>query len=149
MDKINAVCLVILILAIIFCAAVMIRDHSEPEVEPTPIPSYTVEPPRTPKPGMLREVVIDESSDIPKQTIPPTPEKAPEPVQEMVYLGEYRITGYDLCMDCCGKTDGITASGTQASVGRTCAAGSGLPFGTRIFILTESVSALWRTEEGP
>ena len=50
------------------------------------------------------------------------------------YLGRYYITGYDTCASCCGKGDGITASGTQATVGRTCAAASFLPFGTRIYI---------------
>lgn len=50
------------------------------------------------------------------------------------YLGRYYITGYDTCARCCGKTDGITASGTQATVGRTCAAGKDLPFGTRLYI---------------
>lgn len=28
------------------------------------------------------------------------------------YLGRYYVTGYDTCAACCGKTDGITASGT-------------------------------------
>lgn len=50
------------------------------------------------------------------------------------YLGSYKITGYDTCASCCGKTDGITASGTQATVGRTCAASADLPFGTRLWI---------------
>lgn len=50
------------------------------------------------------------------------------------YLGRYYITGYDTCASCCGKTDGITASGTLATVGRTCAAPPDIPFGTRIWI---------------
>lgn len=50
------------------------------------------------------------------------------------YLGRYRITGYDTCVQCCGKSDGITASGTVATVGRTCAASADLPFGTRLWI---------------
>ena len=50
------------------------------------------------------------------------------------YLGQYKITGYDVCVHCCGKTDGITASGTQATVGRTCAAPPDIPFGTRLWI---------------
>ena len=54
-----------------------------------------------------------------------------EPVME--YLGRYYITGYDTCAACCGKTDGITASGAVAQVGRT-AASNTLPFGTRIYI---------------
>ena len=49
------------------------------------------------------------------------------------YLGRYYVTGYDTCAACCGKTDGITASGTTATVGRTCAA-NGVPFGTRLWI---------------
>ena len=50
------------------------------------------------------------------------------------YLGRYYITGYDTCSRCCGKSDGVTASGTQATIGRTCAASKNLPFGTRLYI---------------
>lgn len=49
------------------------------------------------------------------------------------YLGVYYITGYDTCARCCGKSDGITASGRIATVGRTVAM-SGFAFGTRIYI---------------
>lgn len=59
--------------------------------------------------------------------------EAPPPTQSMTYLGSYYVTGYDTCAACCGKADGITASGTTATVGRTCAA-NGLPFGTRLYI---------------
>ena len=51
----------------------------------------------------------------------------------MRLLGTYYITGYDTCARCCGKSDGITASGRRATVGRTVAM-SGLAFGTRIYI---------------
>ena len=50
------------------------------------------------------------------------------------YLGTYYITGYDICYSCCGKIDGITASGAKATVGRTIAAPSNFPFGTRLYI---------------
>lgn len=50
------------------------------------------------------------------------------------YVGRFYVTGYDLCVRCCGKVDGITASGEQAEVGITCAAGKRFPFGTRLFI---------------
>lgn len=63
-----------------------------------------------------------------------TPEAPVKDREGMTYLGWYRITGYDTCIACCGKTDGITASGTNASVGRTCAAARNLPFGTVIYI---------------
>lgn len=62
------------------------------------------------------------------------PETVEEPEPILRYLGEYRITGYCTCSKCCGKSDGITASGTTATVGRTCAAGKDLPFGTVLYI---------------
>lgn len=50
-------------------------------------------------------------------------------------IGTYKITGYCGCSICCGKTDGVTASGTSATAGRTIAADtSKLPFGTKVVI---------------
>lgn len=61
----------------------------------------------------------------------PELERESEPVYE--YLGRYYVTGYDTCYQCCGKTDGITASGAVATVGRTVAA-AGFEFGTCLYI---------------
>ena len=58
-------------------------------------------------------------------------EEQPEP--DIHLYGRCRITHYCPCAQCCGKADGITASGVPATVGRTVANGS-LPFGTRIQI---------------
>lgn len=58
-------------------------------------------------------------------------EKKPDKV--LVSLGEYRISAYCPCEKCCGWNTGITASGTQATAGRT-AAMNGVPFGTKIVI---------------
>lgn len=63
---------------------------------------------------------------------PPVVEPEPEP--ERVYMGLYYVTGYDTCAACCGKSDGITASGTYAAAGRTVAASSEFDFGTRLWI---------------
>ena len=53
---------------------------------------------------------------------------------ELRSIGTYKITGYDpYCSHCCGKSNGITASGTQAAAGRTIAM-SGVPFGTKVYI---------------
>lgn len=49
------------------------------------------------------------------------------------YLGRFKLTAYCACAKCCGKTDGITASGTKATQGRTVAMG-GVPLGTKIRI---------------
>lgn len=44
-------------------------------------------------------------------------------------------TGYDACKKCCGKTDGITATGTLAQVGRTVAVDPNvIQLGTKIYI---------------
>lgn len=51
------------------------------------------------------------------------------------YLGTFKVTGYCKCSSCCGKSNGITASGTVAKAGRTIAADtSKLPFGTKVVI---------------
>lgn len=50
-------------------------------------------------------------------------------------IGTYKVTGYCGCSSCCGKTDGITASGKRATAGRTIAADTtDLPFGTKVVI---------------
>ena len=48
---------------------------------------------------------------------------------------EYVITAYCHCVKCCGKSDGITASGEKAVEGVTVAADTNiLPFGTKVII---------------
>lgn len=56
-----------------------------------------------------------------------------EAVQPVVE--EYVITAYCPCVKCCGKSNGITASGIKAVEGVTVAADTNiLPFGTKIII---------------
>lgn len=61
-----------------------------------------------------------------------------ETVPASAPLGEGWIwanaSAYCACMKCCGKTNGITASGTKATAGRTIAAPSTYAFGTKIEI---------------
>lgn len=58
-----------------------------------------------------------------------------EEVQEREYYTvNFETTAYCACSKCCGKSDGITASGTRATAGRTIAAPSNYAFGTEIEI---------------
>ena len=54
--------------------------------------------------------------------------------QPGTYLGTFTTTAYCGCSYCCGKSDGITASGTYATEGRTIAAPSNFAFGTELII---------------
>ena len=56
-----------------------------------------------------------------------------EDIPKLRELGTYKLTAYCACEKCCGKSDGITASGTKATAGRTVAA-SGFSFGTELYI---------------
>lgn len=48
---------------------------------------------------------------------------------------EIIATAYCPCIKCCGKTDGITATGTKATAGRTIAVDpSVIPYGTEVII---------------
>ena len=49
------------------------------------------------------------------------------------FAEHWLITAYCPCKICCGKTDGITASGKKAEEGRTCAV-NWLKFGTKVNI---------------
>ena len=88
----------------------------------------------------IEELVVEET---------PTPQQEPikeEPKQttavaatiinghKVESLGVYKLTAYCSCAKCCGKTDGITASGTHVTAGRTIAAPKNFAFGTKIMI---------------
>lgn len=61
------------------------------------------------------------------------PDEPYEPV--LTYLGEFKIFAYCPCISCCGKADGITASGTTATEGRTVAADPDvIPMGSEMFV---------------
>lgn len=53
-----------------------------------------------------------------------------------VFLGEYTLTAYCPCTRCCGKADGITATGTLAAEGRTIAVDPRvIPYGTHVLLI--------------
>lgn len=61
---------------------------------------------------------------------------------EQISLGEFVITHYCACSRCCGKSDGVTATGTQATAGRTIAVDPKvIPLGTEVIIDGQSYIA--------
>lgn len=69
-----------------------------------------------------------------KNTITSQPKKEKPQETTKIDLGEFKITGYCSCEKCCGKTDGITASGKHVQANHTIAAPSNFPFGTKLMI---------------
>ena len=63
-------------------------------------------------------------------------EPEPEPEEPTLKsLGTFKLTAYCACSRCCGKCDGITATGTRATAGRTIAVDpSKIPYGTEVII---------------
>lgn len=68
----------------------------------------------------------------------PVQTKAEEPKQEiepLTSLGEFQLTAYCSCLNCCGKTDGITATGAKVTEGVTIAVDPNvIPYGTKVVI---------------
>jgi 3D (Asp-Asp-Asp) domain-containing protein len=73
------------------------------------------------------ETTTEETTEIPLTTV------KFEDIPDYTELGIYKLTAYCSCSKCCGKSDGITASGTKATAGRTVAA-KGFSFGTELMI---------------
>ena len=50
-------------------------------------------------------------------------------------LGKFKLTAYCSCKKCCGKTDGITSTGTKATQGRTIAVDTKvIPYRSKVII---------------
>ena len=64
-------------------------------------------------------------------------------------LGEFKLTAYCPCVTCCGKTDGITATGTLAEEGRTIAVDPRvIPYGSTVTIyFADGTSHIYTAED--
>ena len=79
------------------------------------------------KPPTLTTVTIGTTTTTTTTTIPTT-------TTEPNYI-TFRCTAYCPCSSCCGKSDGITATGTKATEGRTIAVDPNyIPYGTEVII---------------
>ena len=105
--RIAAVCLFLAVLLILF-AVLTVKTTGQP---------YTGEPP------VIKDKLPGEDK--------PAEESAELTIGEP--LGEFKLTAYCPCVKCCGKSDGITATGTTATEGRTIAVDPAIiPYGSTV-----------------
>lgn len=91
---------------------------TEPVTEPVTTPVVETKPSKP-----IEEVKVEETE--PTETVE----------TDNNYLGNFKLTAYCPCAKCCGKSDGITATGTVATQGRTIAVDpSVIPYGTEVVI---------------
>lgn len=103
-----------------------IKYQNEVEIEKTVISEVVVQEPVNKIVQVQKKVETSRSADLPRTSGTTT---------TAVIDGEtYKITAYCSCSKCCDKTTGRTASGTQATAGRTVAAPSKFAFGTKLNI---------------
>ncbi len=86
---------------------------------------------KVPSPDVIKQETKEEAAQ--KEEPKEEAEQEEKPGPSGTYLGNFKLTAYCACSKCCGKSDGITASGTKATQGRTVAMG-GVPLGTKISI---------------
>lgn len=113
-----ATCLIVAmgLLGFLIGRATATPDAKEPDILPTN--TTVISPIKT--------------TDTTTETLPSTISK---PTNESSSKGIFKLTAYCPCMQCCGKTNGITASGVKATAGRTVAADTSIfPFGTKLLI---------------
>jgi 3D (Asp-Asp-Asp) domain-containing protein len=76
-----------------------------------------------------------ETTIIEDEQIPVVSGTALVPSKTITFVGIFETTAYCSCVHCCGKSDGITASGTKVQVGRTIAADPKMfAYGTKLIV---------------
>jgi 3D (Asp-Asp-Asp) domain-containing protein len=97
---------------------------------------YAINNPSKPVTYNHNHVVRHEIVTIEETTPPKASEaKTSNKTSDKKYLGRFKITAYCPCFDCCGKVDGITASGTKVREGRTIAVDPKvIPLGSKVEI---------------
>lgn len=78
-----------------------------------------------------------EITSLRKETVAKTPGNRNNVVRNTdgSWTATFKVYGYDACIPCCGKTNGITATGTKATAGRTIAVDPNtIPLGSQVII---------------
>lgn len=110
-----------------------LEENTEPITEELIIESVTEQTEPATEPA-TEETKETEPKELETSAKPEEPSDN-ENESELISLGRFKLTAYCACSKCCGKSDGITASGTIATQGRTIAADpSVIPYGTVVII---------------
>lgn len=142
MDKLSTVIILSLILAMFITVAVACSQPIEEDVVAEPIqtqseatykviPLITIHDEPVPeteyKPNLAPvETTSSTESETTPEAIAPAGEGTPMTLTASAYCP---------CIKCCGKTDGITATGTKATAGRTIAVDPRvIPYGSKVII---------------
>lgn len=85
------------------------------------------------------DIIVEEEDDEEDDYMAPVGDSYEEETEassdsgQGTYLGNFKLTAYCNCAQCCGTAGNLTASGTVPAAGRTVAM-AGVPFGTKLLI---------------
>ena len=108
-----------------------IKYQNQTEIKRTKISEKVIKKPID-KIVQVRSNVTSRSSDTLRGTNLPSTSVSSDSSKGKTKI--YKITAYCACVKCCGKSNGITASGKRAKAGRTIAAPRGFRFGQKLSI---------------
>lgn len=81
------------------------------------------------------EPVPEEVIEVEVPVVEPAVTSTPEPIYNGTNIGQFKISAYCHCTTCCGKSDGITATGTRVTANRTIAVDPNvIPLGSSVVI---------------
>ena len=128
---------IILIIVLLAIFAIMAFDTQQPHSKPIEAVQADTPQPQQIAPtwtSHYTQADFDGMAGVQTATYRPTTALAYRGADRRL-LGSFEISAYDICLECCGKTDGITSTGTHATVGRTIAVDPKIiPYGTKVFI---------------
>jgi len=105
-----------------------------------------------PKKQDFPEVITEIPQYIP-EIIDKVPKEEKQETEKVESLGNFTLTAYCSCSKCCGKNDGITATGVKAKQGETIAVDTKvIPYGSKVKIkgntyIAQDTMARWVKEK--